>query len=456
MEKIKDSAERLAHRKPWVVAVDMGYGHQRAAYPLRAIAHTGQVVNANTYVGITAAERKVWREQREFYEFISRFKNAPVVGEAAFKLFDYFQRIARFYPRRDLSHPTAQVRQTFRLIRRGWCEPLVKKLDASPRPLISTFFVPALAAEHHGYRGDIYLVICDADCSRAWVALNPRASRIRYLAPSRRVVERLKLYGVPPERIFFTGFPLPEENLGPNLSTLKHDLGRRLANLDSRWIYHRQYRDLLVHHLGRENVVKKVDRPLTVTFAVGGAAAQRELGVQVMRGLAELLQAGKVRLNLIAGVHNEVNRYFRRAVRRLNLTAAAKAGMIQTVFASSKQRYFSRFNRCLRTTDVLWTKPSELSFYCALGLPIIVAPSIGSQEDFNRAWLEAIGAGVNQEDPDHVGQWLLDWVKTGWLAEAAVRGFLEPQKCGPRRVAEVLAGTYPNVRQMELERTSLL
>ena len=29
----------------------------------------------------------------------------------------------------------------------------------------------------------------------------------------------------------------------------------------------------------------------------------------------------------------------------------------------------------MRTTDILWTKPSELSFYCGLGIPIIMAPA---------------------------------------------------------------------------------
>ena len=29
----------------------------------------------------------------------------------------------------------------------------------------------------------------------------------------------------------------------------------------------------------------------------------------------------------------------------------------------------------MRTTDILWTKPSELSFYCGLGIPIVMAPA---------------------------------------------------------------------------------
>ncbi len=40
------------NKKVWVVAADMGYGHQRTAYPLKDIAFTGRVINANSYEGI--------------------------------------------------------------------------------------------------------------------------------------------------------------------------------------------------------------------------------------------------------------------------------------------------------------------------------------------------------------------------------------------------------------------
>ena len=50
--------------------------------------------------------------------------------------------------------------------------------------------------------------------SRTWVSKDPKRSRINFFAPNKRVVERLKEYGVPENRIFFTGFPLPKENIG--------------------------------------------------------------------------------------------------------------------------------------------------------------------------------------------------------------------------------------------------
>ena len=92
-----------------VVAVDMGYGHQRAAYPFLDSAYR-DVINANHYQGISKAEQNSWESGRKWYEIISRFKGLPFVGEAAFAIMDHFQKIDPFYPKRDLSKPSQQLK----------------------------------------------------------------------------------------------------------------------------------------------------------------------------------------------------------------------------------------------------------------------------------------------------------------------------------------------------------
>jgi hypothetical protein len=92
----------------------------------------------------------------------------------------------------------------------------------------------------------------------------------------------------------------------------------------------------------------------------------------------------------------------------------------------------------MKTTDLLWTKPSELSFYCALGIPIIMSPVIGSQEKFNRKWLREIKAGIKQEKPEYTDQWLYDLLNKGTLAECAWDGFLKARKLGTYKIFEVL------------------
>lgn len=42
----------ITKAKAWVVDVNMGYGHQRTAYPLRKLAPRGKVIHANDYHGI--------------------------------------------------------------------------------------------------------------------------------------------------------------------------------------------------------------------------------------------------------------------------------------------------------------------------------------------------------------------------------------------------------------------
>lgn len=422
----------------WVVAVDMGYGHQRAAYPLRQLSPTGKVISANNYRGIPEKDYKIWHESEVFYSFVSRLSNVPLAGGFLFGLYDKLQRIAEFYPRRDLSKPNLQLKQMYKLIRNGWGKDLIDYLGTQDIPLITTFFTVAFFAEEHGFKNEIYCVLCDADISRAWVALNPKKSRIKYLAPCRRVVERLKLYGVPEKNIFLTGFPLPVENLGgPGLKVLKSDLAERVVNLDPERRYRQKYWDTVSRFL---KDVKKEERhrhPLTLTFAVGGAGAQKMMAKDILRSLRKKLLNEEFNLNLVAGSRNDVYTFFRDQMKENGLSKLLDKN-IKIVFAVETEDYFKNFNEALRTTDMLWTKPSELVFYVALGIPIIMAPSLGSQEVFNRTWLKTIGGGISQNKPRYTSEWLFDWVASGWLAEAAMAGFLDGRQFGVYNIIDVV------------------
>lgn len=436
--------------KAYVISVDMGYGHQRASYPLKDLAFNHKIINANNYSGIPAEDRQIWQQSQSFYEFISRFKNVPLIGEMAFNIFDKFQEIPKFYPKRDLSKITAQLLNIIRLIKnKNWGFHLISKLEKKPLPLITTFFATAFMAEIHNYSQEIYLVICDADISRGWVMPKPSRSRINYLAPCQRVAERLKLYGVRPEKIFLTGFPLPKENLGnQNLDILKKDFCARLKNLDPTNIYLAKYRKTIVERLGTKNLAKGANHPLTLTFAVGGAGAQRELGLIILKSLSHEITKKKIKINLIAGIHNDVNQYFKKGINELKLTKFI-GRQIKIIFAQNKEEYFKKFNLALRTTDILWTKPSELSFYVALGTPIIIAPPIGSQEKFNRHWLRTIGAGLNQEDPHYANEWLFDWLRGGLFAEAAMHGYLEAAKLGTYNIGKIITGQPQDLKAIK-------
>jgi hypothetical protein len=139
--------------------------------------------------------------------------------------------------------------------------------------------------------------------------------------------------------------------------------------------------------------------------------------VTILQRLKKHLKKGQLRLNLVAGARNDVYLYFEQAIKANGL---ANNKNVRIIYAEHKVDYFKAFNEALRTTDVLWTKPSELTFYCGLGLPIIISEPVGSQEEYNREWLFNIGAGIDSPDPEYVDEWLFDFLDSGCLAEAAM------------------------------------
>lgn len=438
MAETNKTKTKYSRNKAWVVAVNMGYGHERASYPFISIANEGVII-ANNYPGIPKKDRNRWERSRRFYELISRATQLPLIGQKLFDFYDRkFQEIAPFYPKRDLSKPNFQLKQIYRMIKDGWGRDLIEYLnkDAS-LPFLTTFFVTAFFAEEHGYKGEIYCIVCDADISRNWAPLKAQQTKIKYFAPNTRVIERLKLYGVPEKNIYLTGFPLPEENIGSQqLKILKQDLWLRIHRLDPYHIFINKYRDSLVHYLGREAQYCK-DCRLHLTFAVGGAGAQRDLGAKIIRSLRKQIINQEIVLNLVAGIRNDVYRYFKKYIASAGLSKYLGKNL-QIIFAINKTDYFIKFNQLLRDTDVLWTKPSELAFYTGLGVPIIMADPIGAQEEFNQRWLEAIGGGITQLDARYTHQWLMDWLKSGWLAEAALQGFLDGPKFGTYKIKQII------------------
>jgi len=433
----------------YVIAVDMGYGHQRAAYPFLDTAHRG-IINANRYQGISSKERRMWEGGRTWYEIISRFKNVPVLGTTAFAIMDSYQKIEPFYPKRDLSKNSSQQKYFYNQVKKGLGKSLIEELNKNPLPYLTTFFVPAYFAEYYGYKEKIYCVVCDADIARAWAPFNPKTSKINYLVPNKRVKARLELYGVKSDKIFITGFPLPKDNIGgAKQKILRADLASRIYNLDPRGVYRHKYNKLIEDYLCPVKNIKKPERPITITFVVGGAGAQRDIGITLVKKLKEKIKQNKIRLNLIAGVRNDVYLYFKNEVKRQGLE---KSDNVRIIYTEDKMNHFKVFNKILRHTDILWTKPSELTFYSGLGLPIIMAEPIGSQERYNRGWLLAVGAGVDSQDPQYVNEWLFDWLDSGWLAEAAMEGFLDAPRMGTYHIEDIVL----NNKVSEIEDVHLL
>jgi hypothetical protein len=414
----------------WVVAVDMGYGHQRGAYPFRDIA-CERVIIANTDNCIDADERKLWLKFQSLYEGVSRVQRVPVVGPWLWQLYDSFQAISPHYPFRDLSKPTFGSMRLQRLLGRGFGAGAVEYTRSRAElPLLTTYFAFALAADRAG-RANVFCVVTDTDINRIWVAEKPNGSRIVYLAPTPLNRARLLQYGVPAENVFVTGFPLPEENVRAAAA----DLRRRLTVLDAGGNFRRRYEGMLASELGGTG--DAAAGPLSITYAIGGAGAQAEIARDILASLAGALRDGRMRLNLVAGTRPEVERYFREAIAALGLEA--EIGRSLTILsAATKDEYFARFNLLLHETDVLWTKPSELCFYAALGLPIVMSPPLGAHEVRNQEVVMKVGAGQKQEDPRAAAEWLTDWCRNGLLAFNAFNGYLLMPREGTANIKKLM------------------
>lgn len=435
-------ASRTSSGIAHVVAVSMGYGHERAAFGLRHLSG-GEVLLANAYEGIPQGDHFLWHEGRRWYERISRFKKVPLLGPAVFGVMDRMQEIQDFYPRRDLSAPTLQLKQTYGFIHgKSWMRHLIEQLAKDRKPLVSTFMSPAFAAEEFGYPEDIYLVTCDADVSRGWAPLCPQKSRINYIAPTGRVAERLRLYGVPERNIHLTGFPLPPENIGGQGAKIAlDDLHRRICLLDPEGVFTSSALPMLAATLGDAYCdFSRSHKPLHVAFAVGGAGAQVDIGIQLLTSLKKDILAGRLVLTLVAGTLEYIGKRFTDAIFREGMERALATKSVVVLCERERHAYFTEFGRIMRAVDVLITKPSELSFYVGLGIPLIMTEPVGSQEYFNRSWLFQVGAGTSMLDARYAHEWLWDWVRSGALARMAWMGYVNAPTHGAYRIEDLLRG----------------
>jgi hypothetical protein len=441
LQLIKIGINLNSESKAWIVTADMGYGHQRAIYPLRDMSEEG-VIAVGSSGATSASEKKLWKRVLGLYEFLSRAKSIPIIGSPLFNLLDALLHIPSFYPIRNLSNTTFQVNMLRKSILNGLCAGMLEKVKQKNLPIITSFYAPAIAADMSG-TNKVYCIICDADLNRVWVAKEPWESRIEYFAPCGKAAQRLKAYGVPDERIYITGFPLPDELLGgKDLPTLKKDLGQRLIYLDPNGYFRSRHEKNVKHFLGKENYEIENLRPLTISYAVGGAGAQKEIGAKIAYSLKDKISKGTIKLNLIAGTREPVRDYFVKVKEQI----APDSPFINIIYSSDLINYFDLFNQAIKTTDILWTKPSELSFYSALGLPIIMTPPIGAQEKFNTQWLMEIQGGIKQDNPDYTDQWLFDFLDKGRLAEAAWSGFLKVRKLGTYNIKDII--TYGSMNKV--------
>ncbi len=421
------NVERPASKRLMVVAIEMGYGHMRAGAAL-ADALDVPLLACDKPPLSDAVDEKCWRRWRWFYEWLTR-TSAKRLGAPLRPVVRNMTAIAPLDADVDHTKASWPVRRLARFIRKkDLGRRLVQTLREERQPLLATYFAPAVAADMAGLER-IYLVVTDSDIHRIWAPCDAAGTRITFLVPSERARARLCSYGVPAQAIEVTGFPLPDALVGgPQAHALRRNLAARLVRVDPE----RCFLDAQAEAVNKElGVLPDAERggPLTVAFAVGGAGTQAGLATRFLPGLREALHSGRLRLALVAGVRREVERAFLRAIK----SAGVNAG-VEVLCRDTRAEYFEAFNALLTSTDVLWTKPSEMSFFAALGLPILLAPPVGQHEVHNARWLLENGAALELTDLRDAAARLDAWRSDGTLARAAWAGFTNLPYDGLQRI----------------------
>ena len=431
--------EESISKKAWLISEEMGYGHQRTAFNLRNLAFK-EIIQINNYKNIPLKDKIFWEINKESYYFVSKLTDIPIIGNFLFNIFlDRFQRIEDFYSDyKGKKNKNFQLNSNYFYIKLGFGKDLIQilKKENEKIPIISTFFMPAFLAEYHHYKGEIFCIICDTDISRSWAPFFPEKSKIKYFASTKRTAERLKRYGVKKENIYLTGYPLPPENLGDEkLTILKEDLKYRLLNLDPKRKFQKKYLPLIKKHL--KELPKNPNHNLSLMLSIGGAGAQKKFAEKILESLRDQIENNSINLTLIAGNKQKVNQYFLKIIEFFNLKERLNKNL-KIIYKEDINSFFAQFNQELRKTDILITKPSELSFYAGLGLPILILPPIGHHEVLNKNWLIRKGAGIEIEDLKYIKNWLEDFLNAGLFFKAAISGFLEIRKLGTFKITKII------------------
>src|SRR4051812_2553183 len=384
---------------PVIAGIDMGYGHLRPAAALAEHLGTHVLQMDQPPIGETR-DRAFWTPVRNLYEPLTRFSEIPGLGRPLRSMLNAITAIPPHWPAQDLSGPTTGTRWMRQAARIGVGRKLARHLRETGKPLLATFYAAPILAELHGAER-LHCVITDSDVNRVWAPPDAKHTAITYFAPTDEARRRMGAYGVASSRVRVTGYPLPAELVGRDRAALKRNFRARMDRI------------------GGTN-----GKAPLIVFAVGGAGAQVPLAKTLIAGMKQRLLDGRLRLALVAGRRREVAAALSAALSAHGLAGHAGTELLyeEDVFA-----YIRRFNALMARADALWSKPSELIFFAALGLPFIAAPPVGAHEACNLRWATDRGAALPQHDPASAGEWLVEWAQDGVLASAAEAGMCLPQ-----------------------------
>jgi hypothetical protein len=147
--------KKIINATYWLITVNMGYGHARAAFPLKDNA-CQRIITANSDRITSPKEQKEWQTLLTMYEAVSRIEQIPVVGPLVFGILSWLEKIPPMHPFTNQSRPTIQVLGVEYLLKKGLCQSIFSYIKSQKKgsklPILTPFFVTALAAQKAGLK----------------------------------------------------------------------------------------------------------------------------------------------------------------------------------------------------------------------------------------------------------------------------------------------------------------
>ncbi len=364
--------------------IRMGFGHYRISIAMasaaNALGYTPYWMDLNSYPDTTCT--KVIGAQNDLYSLGSRIsQKSKLFNKTVWEPLNY----EGF---RQLSYNSSDQKNA---------ELMAAVFDGVPRdiPIIGTHVWPAQAALHAGMK---YVVNAIPD---NWpMALHLAEGSVHTIQTHQSYVGYRILNGMqkgdvlkpmPPESLVYTGHYVDHELV----SNLEKDCSLRIAR-------------------------KENDRPMRFLMTIGGAGAQRELFAAVIRHLIPFVRKKKAVLYVNVGDYKKVWEELCAEIKGLEgmskthfndwseterFANSAIEGEVSGVHAFWHANIFEAVyctNLLMRSSDVLLTKPSELSFY---PIPKLFLKRIGGHEKWGAIHSAEMGDGTLEcEDVGHTLQ----------------------------------------------------
>lgn len=423
--------------KALIVTTHMGLGHMRAAYALRELMEEPVVFGMDK--DFTTEEEAVFLDRiRRVYYLFSKAMGIPFIGKYIFGVMDRIMKFPGLYSKEKQTEKTLGTWLLDIIVKkRKICVKLAEKASQNPEiPVVHTFYATAVAMDRLAPETSNWLIVTDVDINRVWVAGKPQKSRIKYLVPSQRTKRRLLKYGVLSRNIIVTGFPLPVENTDKKV--FSEDLAKRIARLDVNGSFRKMYGKVCLDVLGLKEF-PETDRTVRIMYAIGGSGVQADMALKIVDSLKPSLSNGDFRLYISCGINKEVYKELNEGLIERGYSEGLQS-CVTVIYSQDFKEYYDKFNETLRDTDILWTKPSEMSFYCGLGVALLTSRPVGYHEKMNRRWLREIHAAIKMPGPpEECSQWLYDLLESDIFAQTAWNGYLNAETYGTEKIKACLS-----------------